>query len=323
MRDDSQGEGMCNVLQNCPQSLQGLLLQGFGAISACSQSHSEQLQLEATPPCTDYRLEGLPQIPVYKEALHLLGRVLPHLASLELRSCAVTVSTSCIAQLGGLTSLSFEGSHVYIQDEQHLKALTGWVVLNFADSIFDRIDNQQAGNPENEPVNPTFTSFACWPALKVLHVQGCSLFPAATDMRLFTLRDLHSQWLKPDIGGAKLHMFCPANVFMDASQAVLSQVVSLHIIADAWRYTGGCALLCQILQSAVNVEVVSLKSIEHMATARHPFQVEFRLVSEQGRSLRDLSLHNMFYQCVDLHTLSSLTLRSIDFRFALPLQIQG
>lgn len=223
------------------------------------------------------------QLATWEGNLKFLCQHLPYLASLEFQACAITVSASCAEQLHSLNRLSLERSYVSLEDEQQLQALTKLVVLKLSESTFDRIDSQYGCAIEVSEPKPTFRKFSCWPALKVLHVQGCSLFTAATDMQLLNLQELGSDCLKPDMGSAKLHICCVGTDLLNAPQTVLSRVVSMHIIANSWRCTGGCDLLCQILQSATCVEFLSLRyDGPTKATARSPL-AEFCLREEHGR----------------------------------------
>ena len=311
MHNDSDGQAIHDVLQKCPCSLQGLVLEGFGAIPNSTEPTPSSPSSQGSPRAAN-PAESTPeslqehQFAAWEGDLKFLGHHLHCLASLELQACAMTVSASCAEQLKSLTRLSLERSHVCMEDEQQLQALTNLVVLNLADTTVDRIDNHHGCSIEASVAKPSFVNFSCWSALKELHVQGCSLFTAATDMQLSNLQELGSDWLKPDLGVAKLH--CAGTDLLNAPQHMLSHIVSMHVIANSWRHTGGCDLLCQILQSATCVEVLSFRYNSPVkGTARSPVLAPFCLAEEHGRHLRELVLDCMFYPSVDLHALTRLT----------------
>ena len=156
MRNDFDGEVFPFLVDNCPDSVESLILEGFGAVE------------EHRPPLRAVR------------SLTLLEDNLPALTRLELAHSAVRILGEGITCLSKLKSLSLCHSEIYVDGQLEVTLLTRLTHLDLAeatccweDAWVDALD-----------------TFTAWPGLAVLKVYNCNMFDMYTIMDVSSVREV-------------------------------------------------------------------------------------------------------------------------------------
>lgn len=158
MRNDFDGDSFPTLVQGCPNSVESLLLEGFGL----------DVEEEQPPRCA-------------VRSLTLLEDHLPALTRLELAGSVVLIPGEDITCLSKLRSLSLCRSEVYVDGQLEVTVLTKLTCLDltettcyWGDAWVDALD-----------------MFTAWPALAVLKALNCNLFDTHTVMDVSHVREVH------------------------------------------------------------------------------------------------------------------------------------
>ena len=162
----SSANPFASCLSKCPESLQKLVLQG--STMRCSAGLATKACVKSDFPAAYLSLE----------VKQTLANSLQFLANLSLMQCTVRCTTPQFFEgLTTLTSLSLRESQICGGSEQiHLSKMTNLRCLD--------LSNSKWGYKQNYPL----MSFEGWSALKVLRIDGCSLFTSAT---VFNVPEVH------------------------------------------------------------------------------------------------------------------------------------
>ena len=158
MRNDFMGVSLTPLVKSCPSTVQSLILHGFGC----------KVEQEMPPTFS-------------VQNLSLLESHLPALTELELSHSVITIPGDDITCLSKLKSLSFFGSHIFVDDELKLSLLTNLTSLNLTD----------AECYWEETWAEALHTFTAWPALQLLKADCCSLFDKRTMVDLTTVSEVH------------------------------------------------------------------------------------------------------------------------------------
>ncbi|KAL3144385.1 hypothetical protein ABBQ32_004139 [Trebouxia sp. C0010 RCD-2024] len=158
MRNDFDGDSFPCLIRSCPDSMESLILGGFG--SAVEQ--------EQPPLCAVRHLT-------------LLEDHLPALTSLELSDCVITIPGEDITCLRKLRSLSLCRSEVYVDGQLEVTLLTKLTCL----------DLTEATCYWDDAWVEALDMFTAWPALAVLKIMGCNLFDIHTVMDASHVAEVH------------------------------------------------------------------------------------------------------------------------------------
>ena len=159
MRNDFDGEVFPFLVDSCPDSVESLILEGFGSL----------VEDDEQPPARAVR------------SLTLLEDNLPALTRLELAHSAVRILGEGITCLSKLKSLSLCHSEIYVDGQLEVTLLTRLTHLDLAeatcyweDAWVDALD-----------------TFTAWPALAVLKAYKCNIFDMNTVMDVPSVREIH------------------------------------------------------------------------------------------------------------------------------------
>lgn len=158
MRNDLSGERFPCLIQSCPDTVESLILEGFG-----STVEDEQ------PPVFAVR------------SLMLLEHNLPAVTRLELAQSVVRIPGEDITCLRKLRSLSLCDSEIYVDGQLEVTLLTDLTHLDLTgatcfweDAWVDALD-----------------AFTAWPSLAIFKAYNCNMIDMSTVMDVSTVREVH------------------------------------------------------------------------------------------------------------------------------------
>ncbi|KAL3154802.1 hypothetical protein ABBQ38_011346 [Trebouxia sp. C0009 RCD-2024] len=158
MRNDFDGDSFPCLIRSCPDSVERLILGGFGSA----------VEHEQPPLCAVRDLMSLED--------HL-----PALTSLELSDCVITIPGEDITCLRKLRSLSLCRSEVYVDGQLEVTLLTKLTCL----------DLTEATCYWDDAWVEALDIFTAWPALAVLKIMSCNLFDIHTVMDVSHVGEVH------------------------------------------------------------------------------------------------------------------------------------
>ena len=158
MRNDLNGESFPSLVKSCPDTVENLILEGFGS------------------PVED---EQPPVLAVH--SMMLLEGHLPALTRLELTHSVVRIPGEDITCLSKLKTLSLCDSDIYVDGQLEVTLLTDLTQLDLSgatcyweDAWVDALD-----------------AFTAWPSLAIFKSYNCNLFDMSTVMDVSTVREVH------------------------------------------------------------------------------------------------------------------------------------
>ena len=170
MRNDVHGESFSSLVSTCPDTVENLILEGFG-----SSVEDEQPPVLAV------------------HSMMLLESHLPALTRLELTHSVVRIPGEDITCLSKLKSLSLCDSDIYVDGQLEVTLLTDLTHLDLTgatcyweDAWVDVLD-----------------AFTAWPSLAIFKCYNCNLFDTNTVMDVSTVGEVHidhfSHFAQPEL----------------------------------------------------------------------------------------------------------------------------
>ena len=158
MRNDLNGESFSSLMKSCPNTVENLILEGFGSLV-----EDEQPPVRAV------------------HSVMLLEFHLPALTRLELTHSVVRIPGEDITCLSKLKNLSLSNSDIYVDGQLEVTLLTDLTHLDLTDATcywedawVDALD-----------------AFTAWPSLVIFKSYSCNLFDESTTMDVSTVREVH------------------------------------------------------------------------------------------------------------------------------------
>jgi len=282
---------IASCLSKCPESLQKLVLQG--AMYMCCQSSF----------ATEASVKGdYPEVHLSLEVKQTLAKSLKLLTNVSLIQCTVRCTTPQFFEgLTTLTSLSLHESLICESEQIDFSNMTNLRCLDLSHSGW--------GYKQNYPL----MYFEGWSALKVLRIDGCSLFTSAT---VFNVPEMHELTMSHMNAGltnrTRVHLrYAGRTSFPDISAFSSSAwgplLVSLHIRPAAVRVEASQMVMvitsvlatCPCLQDLLYIADTDC-TIEGQA----PFKSSHLFDSHQ---LQEITLEGFCCSLMDLSNLPSLT----------------
>ena len=155
MRNDSNGRSFPSLVKSCPDTVESLILEGF----------------------------GLPEEDVGTvSSLTILESTLPVLTRLKIARSVVRVSGGDITCLSKLKSLSLCHLEIYVGGQLEVTLLTN----------LTHLDLTGAKCYWEDPLVDAFETFTAWPSLAVLKIYDCNVFDISTVMDVSTVKEVHA-----------------------------------------------------------------------------------------------------------------------------------
>ena len=284
MRNDFIGDSFPALIRGCPDSVESLILEGFG-------SEVEQEQ----PPLFSVH------------HLTLLEDHLPALTSLELNDCVITIPGEDVTCLSKLSSLSLCRSEVYVDGQLEVTLLTKLTCLDLTGCICYWDDAWVEA----------LDMFTAWPALAVLKVVNCNLFDTHTVVDVSHVGEVHmghiEEYVQP-APGQQGHVHTNGDQATGYDSMRASSIVGLHV-----DITQGPAPLDPLLYVVADYPLQSLSLFFQQSFPRRDRPVLDRNSFTGGNfsNLTHLAITGVYPSTHTLHLqslscLTSLVLQNLD-----------